>query len=144
MWYSKPMIWNFESSKCSSYWKSMCFISRLIFCSVPCPYLIQIQKIIAVNFWNPINLWPIWWEYVSYGQYLIEFHSENYNPCEISGFQIYPNILGSIHVIELGNLDFKMVVLIFNRSSHFCLSLYLSFQIFCKVQYMWYISSVSA
>ena len=62
---------------------------------------------------------------------LIEFHCKSCNPCELVVNHI--GKLVSIHVIGLSNLDFKMVVL-FNRSCHFCLSLYLSFQ------YMWYIS----
>ena len=45
--------------------------------------------------------------------------------------------LGSIHAIELSNLDFKMVALVFSGSSHFCLPLHLSLQNVSKVQYMW-------
>ena len=37
------------------------------------------------------------------------------------GFRYVPGKLGSIHVTELSNLDFKMVVLLLNRSSHLCL-----------------------
>ena len=34
--------------------------------------------------------------------------------------------LGSIHALELSNLDFKMVILMFSGSNHFCLPLHLS------------------
>ena len=56
---------------------------------------------------------------------LTEFHCKSCNPCELVANHI--GKLVSIHVTELSNLDFKKVVL-FNRSCHFCLSLYLSFQ----------------
>ena len=51
-----------------------------IFSSVFCSYLIQIQKINPVTFWNSVNIWPIWWEDVCYVHQLIEF-CENCNPC---------------------------------------------------------------
>ena len=120
------MMQNSEASKWSSYWNSMFLsVDYWIFYSVSCPHLIQIQKIILVTFWNSINLWAIWWEYVCYGYHLIEFHCKSCNPCELVANHI--GKLVSIHVTELSNLDFKKVVL-FNRSCHFCLSLYLSFQ----------------
>ena len=120
------MMQNSEASKWSSYWNSMFLsVDYWIFYSVSCPHLIQIQKIILVIFWNSINLWAIWWEYVCYGHHLIEFHCKHCNPCEILGFETCSSILanwGSIHIIELSNLDFKMVVLL-NTVCHFCLSL---------------------
>ena len=65
-----PLIWNSEISKYSSCWNSTFLISNYwIFYSVFCPHLIQIQKIIPVTFWNSMNLWPIWWEYVCCGNH---------------------------------------------------------------------------
>ena len=55
-------------------------VAYWIFSSVFCSHLIQIQKIISVNFWNSVNIWPIWWEDVCYGHQLIEF-CENCNQC---------------------------------------------------------------
>ena len=45
----------------------------------------------------------------------------------------------SIYVIELSDLYFMIMVLMFNGSSQFCLSLYLSFRNVCEDQHMWYI-----
>ena len=42
---------------------------------------------------------------------------------KVSNMSSHIGKLGSGYVIELNNLDFKMVVLMFKRSCHFCLSL---------------------
>ena len=82
------MMQNSEASKWLSYWNSMFLsVDHWIFYSVSYPHLIQIQKIILVIFWNSINLWAIWWEYVYYGHHLIEFHCKSCNLCEIFGFK---------------------------------------------------------
>ena len=54
--------------------------------------------------------------------------------------EMFQNIskLGLIHVTELNNWNFKMVVLMFNGNSHFYLSLHLSFQNFWKFEHKWY------
>ena len=52
------------------------------------------------------------------------------------GFRYAQDIdkLGSMHAIELSNLDLKMVILMFSGRSHFCLPLHLFFQNVWKVQ----------
>ena len=42
-------------------------VDHWTFCSVFCPYLIQIQENIPINLWNIMNLWPIWWNKFSVG-----------------------------------------------------------------------------
>ena len=61
-----------------------------ILCSVFCPHLIEIQKIIPVT-----ELPRIWWEYVCYGHHLTEFNAENCIECEVLGFQICLTILAN-------------------------------------------------
>ena len=68
------MMWNSEASKCSSCWNPTSLsVDYWVFCSAVGPCFIQIQKIIPVTFWNSMNLWLTWWEYVFYGHHVIEF-----------------------------------------------------------------------
>ena len=100
------MMCNSEALKHPSCWNSTFFsVDYWIFCFVFCSHLIQFQKIIqTVTFWNSMNLWPIWWEYVYYGHHLREFHS---NPCEV----FLPKLLQkSIYVVHNSGLSLMTLI----------------------------------